>query len=575
VSTDEWIGTTLAGYRIETVIGRGGMGVVYRADHLSLGRKIALKVLAPALAANDSFRRRFVHESRMAASIEHPNIIPIYEAGEAEGLLFLAMRYVEGPDLGKLLIDGPLAPRRTVNLLGQAAAGLDAAHARGLVHRDVKPGNILVAAGLTPGSGEHAYLCDFGLIKPFDTPSDLTFSGQFFGTVPYMPPEQIQGDPLDGRSDVYALGCVAYRCLTGSLPFRRDSDMATVEAHLHEPPPRVTDLRPDLPPALDPVVARAMAKSKHDRYGTCAELVGALRDALAGAPSGGRATRQLTAPLAPAVPPVVPPRAPEPETLAEPTVASAPGGAPMYGPEPAHQAPAGPPVPLPPPVPPAGPPGGYAPAYADPAAPRWETAPPRRQWHRSPAVLLVAVFTAVSLVTWLAVSQLRGGGGGDPPATTVVAAGVDTAKPGSADGKPGATCVNGWTLPRVGSDTRTRPLDALRDHLGVRGLFTLIEMRTFTGSNGARTWYVKTAKLAGRPFEGRFLVRAPANGAAEVVAVAPSSTKGLASPDWRSFTGGGKAVEYPDLPGSWSGTPGDFVARGGLPADVRGCLGGS
>jgi serine/threonine-protein kinase len=580
VTSDQWIGTTLAGYRIEAVIGRGGMGVVYRADHLSLGRKIALKVLAPAMAANDSFRRRFMHESRMAASIEHPNIIPIYEAGEVDDQLFLAMRYVEGPDLGRLLADGPLAPNRVVHILGQVADGLDAAHARGLVHRDVKPGNILVSAGLTPGAGEHVYLCDFGLVKPFETPSDLTFSGQFFGTVPYMAPEQIQGEQLDGRSDVYALGCVAYRCLTGQLPFPRESDMATVEAHMHEPPPRVTDLRPDLPPALDAIVARAMAKTKEERQPSCADLTVAMRAVLAGVETT-HATRRMTTPLAPPQP------APEPATaLAPPEAAYAPvpagsadGYAPGYGP-------------------PAGPPGyeaGSAPAYEPAYEPAYGAdaygagggaggpAAQRRSgawWQRSPVAVIGAVFLAVAVLSYLGVTALRSASGNDrKPTATTVAAGIDTSQPGATEaGQKAASCVGGWTAPQTGEAKRTEPLNGMRAVLGKQGLFTLDPrdpMRYFRGGDGVERWYVKTVALQGdQSFAARWLVAKSQSGVA-VTALAKPDTHGLKAPDWRSFAPGPQRSSYPGLPGTWTGSPVDFVATAGLPADVRGCLAGS
>jgi serine/threonine-protein kinase len=285
--TDPRIGTRLLGYRIEELLGRGGMGVVYRAEHLGLGRKVALKLLSPELAGDEGYRRRFVRESRLAAGIEHPNILPIYEAGEAEGLLYIAMRHVQGSDLDELLErEGRLQPRRALGLLAQVADALDAAHRSGLVHRDVKPANILVAAGPGPGSTEHCYLCDFGLLKHFDSSDDLTRTGQFVGTLPYVAPEQIEGRTLDGRVDVYALGCVLFQTLTGALPFDRQSDVAVVYAHLRDPPPSATRLRPELPAGLDGLFARALAKAPGERFATATELVSAaqavLRPHLAG-----------------------------------------------------------------------------------------------------------------------------------------------------------------------------------------------------------------------------------------------------------------------------------------------------
>ena len=250
----------IAGYRIEARLGRGGMGEVYRAVQLSLDRRVALKVLPPKLADDDVFRRRFLRESRIAASIDHPSIIPIYETGEDGGLLYIAMRYVDGMDLSTLLRrEGRLAPDRALAIMAQVASALDAAHARGLVHRDVKPGNILLAAG-PAGSDGHCYLCDFGLIKEVDVQqarSALTATGQFVGTIPYVAPEQIEGGDIDGRADVYSLGCVLFHCLTGSPPFERMNDIEVVFAHLREPPPAVSSRAPGLPPALDPIVAPA------------------------------------------------------------------------------------------------------------------------------------------------------------------------------------------------------------------------------------------------------------------------------------------------------------------------------
>ncbi|HET7677315.1 MAG TPA: serine/threonine-protein kinase, partial [Candidatus Limnocylindrales bacterium] len=214
---DARVGTELGSYRIEEVLGRGGMGVVYRAEHLGLKRKVALKLLAPELADEEGFRARFLRESQMAASIDHPNIIPIYEAGEVEGEFFLAMRYVPGSDLASKLKVGPLEPSEAARLLGQVASALDAAHAEGLVHRDVKPGNILIASGRGEEAGDHVYLTDFGLTKRRDSRSGLTQAGSFLGSLDYIAPEQIEGREVDGRADLYALGCMAYHCLTGEI----------------------------------------------------------------------------------------------------------------------------------------------------------------------------------------------------------------------------------------------------------------------------------------------------------------------------------------------------------------------
>jgi YVTN family beta-propeller protein len=272
------VGTEIAGYRIEVLAGRGGMSVVYRAEHLRLGRKVALKLLAPELATNEGFRDRFIRESRLAASIDHPNIIPIYDADEVDGLLYIAMRYVEGTDLkGLLRRTGPLDAARAVNIVSQAARALDAAHVRGLIHRDVKPANILIVPAEDEDSSDHVYLSDFGLVKRVEAESRITGTGQFVGTVEYVAPEQIEGKPVDGTADVYSLGCVLYECLTGKAPFERDSEVAVMWAHVKEEPPKVTPDRSDLPPAVDDIVAKAMAKGVGDRYPTCGNLGADLR----------------------------------------------------------------------------------------------------------------------------------------------------------------------------------------------------------------------------------------------------------------------------------------------------------
>jgi serine/threonine protein kinase len=279
-------GSVIAGYRIDSLIGRGGMAVVYRAEDLRLGRKVALKLLSPRLADNEQFRQRFIRESRLAASLDHPNIVPIYEAGEADGQLYIAMRYVDGPDLKGLLADqdGRLPLDWTLRLFDQIGDALDSAHRAGLVHRDVKPANILVAEGQErPGDarGYHVYLTDFGLTKrTSELSSGLTGTGHFLGTVDYVSPEQIQGKPVGPESDMYALGCVLYESLTGRPPFRRDDDAALLWAHLTEMPAPISGIRPEVPAAVDAVVARAMAKHPADRYASCEELVFELESAL-------------------------------------------------------------------------------------------------------------------------------------------------------------------------------------------------------------------------------------------------------------------------------------------------------
>jgi serine/threonine-protein kinase len=272
-------GTEFAGYRIEAVLGRGGMSVVYLAEHLALGRKVALKLLAPQLADDDRFRERFVRESRIAAGMEHPNIVPIYEAGEAEGFLFIAMRYVPGTDLGRLIRrEGTLDPGRALWIVRETASALDAAHGRGLVHRDVKPGNILVVPGEGSEGRDLVYLSDFGLTKRLEGGTGgLTQTGQFVGTVDYVAPEQIEGKRIDARADVYALACVLFECLTGRVPYERDTQVAALYAHLGEQPPRLTASRPDLPATIDPIIAKGLSKTADGRYATCGEFATAVR----------------------------------------------------------------------------------------------------------------------------------------------------------------------------------------------------------------------------------------------------------------------------------------------------------
>ena len=279
VSDTPTTGTDLAGYRIGAVLGRGGMGVVYLAEDLGLGRKVATKLLAPHLAGDAAFRERYLRESQLAASLDHPNIVPVYEAGEADGRLFIAMRYVQGPSLAQRLAEGPLDPRETVALLAQVASALDAAHARGLVHRDVKPSNILIAPAEAPDGSDHAYLADFGLARRLDESATVSGSSRSLGTVAYVAPEGIADGPIDGRADVYSLGCVLFECLAGEPPFRGRS-ASVLFAHLRDEPPSLVERRPELPRAIDPVVRTALAKSPEDRYETCRDLVSAARDAL-------------------------------------------------------------------------------------------------------------------------------------------------------------------------------------------------------------------------------------------------------------------------------------------------------
>jgi WD40 repeat protein len=272
-------GTLVAGYRVEESLGAGGMAVVYRARDERLGRMVALKVLGPALAADEEFRRRFIAESRAAAAVDHPNIVPVYEAGRAGDALFIAMRLVTGGDLRQVLDrEGPLPPARAAQFLSPVASALDAAHRAGLVHRDVKPANILVDR--QPDRPEHVYLSDFGISQGTGSAAGLTGSAQYLGTPEYTSPEQVKGRPVDGRADQYALACIAWHLLTGTVPFRRDLGMAVLFAHLYEPLPPLDALQ-QLPAAAGKVLARALAKDPGERYPSCGEFADALRDALA------------------------------------------------------------------------------------------------------------------------------------------------------------------------------------------------------------------------------------------------------------------------------------------------------
>ena len=279
------LGDTFAGYEIEELLGRGGMSEVVRARNPKLGNVVALKLLAPELAEDDVFRERFVRESRIAASLDHPNALPIHDAGEADGVPYIAMRFVDGPNLGQLLRRSELPVEHAVSIVAQVAGALDAAHERGLIHRDVKPANILIDRYFGADAAPHVYLADFGVAKHTLSRSGLTSTGEFVGTIDYVAPEQIEGKPVDSRTDVYSLGCVLYECLTGKKPFDRDSNVAVMYAHLLEPPPVPSEARTGLPPELDAVVAKALAKSPDERYATCGELAAAARAALAGAPA--------------------------------------------------------------------------------------------------------------------------------------------------------------------------------------------------------------------------------------------------------------------------------------------------
>ena len=446
------VGSTFGDHRIEDVIGRGGMGVVYRAHQERLSRTVALKVIAPEFSHDADFRSRFERESRTTASIDNPHVIPLFEAGEEDGLLYISMRYVRGPDLGQLIVsEGRLDPRQAIRILDQLADALDTAHSEGLVHRDIKPGNILIEQR---PRGEHTYLTDFGLTKHTGSQSGLTKTGMMVGTLDYMAPEQFEGRRLDARADIYALGCVLYEMLTGQVPYPRDSEPAKMYAHMNLDPPAVGASAADLPAEIDEVLQRAMAKKPDDRYLSVGDLAEAARSAIEGrglertersvgtgaaavpgtapaAPDEVRADpgqqgapaeiqaqpagAQAAAPAPPTHPPTggASPPAPPPETH----IGEAAGRPPTIATPPPPLAP--PPPGFPPPgAPPPGPPA-YGPPPREPSqGPPYASAPPSSSTNSKRLPLILAGAGALALVVIVAALALTGviGGGGEPDA---------------------------------------------------------------------------------------------------------------------------------------------------------------
>ncbi len=298
MDADPIIGTNVAGYAIESVLGHGAMGVVYVARQDSPARRVALKLIAPAFAGDEVFRRRFLREATAAAAIEHPHILPVYAAGESNGILFMAMRLVDGQDLGQILRgSNELSLERVARIIRQIGEALDAAHARGLVHRDVKPGNVLVTSQPDGEDADFCYLTDFGVSTwTASSAATITMTGQMVGTASYVAPEQIDGGTVDGRADLYSLGCVLYECLTGRPPFSGRQAAAILYAHLHEEPPPPSSIRPDLPAGVDDVTTRALRKAPGERYASCRELTHDLDGALAGTNSARAKVPLATAP---------------------------------------------------------------------------------------------------------------------------------------------------------------------------------------------------------------------------------------------------------------------------------------
>jgi serine/threonine protein kinase len=304
VDPDRIVGTDVAGYTVESVLGSGAMGVVYVARQRSPERRVALKLITPAFANDEVFRRRFLREATAAAAIEHPHILPVYAAGESNGTLFMAMRLIDGRDLREILRGSPELPlERVERIVGQVGGALDAAHGRGLVHRDVKPGNVLVTEQPDAEDADFCYLMDFGVSTwTASSAATITATGQMVGTANYMAPEQIEGGGVDGRTDLYSLGCVLYECLTGSAPFGGRSAPAILYGHLHERAPAPSSLRPELPSGVDAVIDRALRKAPEERYPSCRELSRDLRAALAGSAATMPA---LTTPVRPSGSPQV------------------------------------------------------------------------------------------------------------------------------------------------------------------------------------------------------------------------------------------------------------------------------
>jgi DNA-binding beta-propeller fold protein YncE len=468
------VGSQIAGYRLEEQIGRGGMAVVFRAYDARLDRHVALKILAPGLALDDVFRQRFIRESRAAAAVDHPNIIPVFDAGEASGALFIAMRFVHGRDVRTLLQRvGPLPPARASDIITQVSSALDAAHARGLVHRDVKPANMLLDEDPGGDRQDHVYLSDFGLTKHSLSETGITSQGQVLGTLDYIAPEQIEGRAVDGRTDLYSLGCAAFELLSGAPPFKRGGGMAVVWAQLSEPPPPVTVRRPELPSAVDDVLAQAMAKSQDSRYRRCGEFAGALREALGlgsgrsgerpvpgpatevavlreGIPSGpadstpwvGEAAPQAVGEAAPARGVISIGADASPSDAARdvpPAASGAPAGSYLAGPYAGRSYEAGlyagRPHEAEPPTEAVRPttPGLTEPGVlqTDPRGYRPGGGPPRGPWWRSRAALSAAAAVVVLGIVGGALALARGGGGGSAPRSTLPA-GLRVPAPGTA-----------------------------------------------------------------------------------------------------------------------------------------------
>jgi Protein kinase domain len=457
------------------------MGVVFRATQLALQRPVALKAIAPELAADEDYRERFQRESHLAASIEHPNVIPVYEAGELDGTLYLIMRWVEGTDLKTLLTDsGPVPPARAITLLRPVASALAAAHRRGLVHRDIKPANVMIARG-DEENEDHIYLTDFGIARRTDGES-LTRTGVFVGTIDYSAPERIEGRRGEAPSDIYSLGCMLFETLTGHVPFDRPTNISKIFAHIHDPIPSARDEVDAVPARLDAIIAEAMAKRPEDRFRSAGELTVAL----------GKALQELETAEPPAAATALTPSATNPATAAtEPAAAATQLTPPVTEPT----------------------------APSRPRTTRVDDAPhaaPRRR--RSPILWLAPI--AVLAAAGALIAALSGTGGHS--GTTGAAAPIKIQGSGLVQGRtvglgsrPGSISIgphNVWiSLPELGEIVRLNPITGLRRSIaaaggpsaiavGFRAVWVAepasLSLAQFNGDSGAQ---VAVARLPGSP----------------------------------------------------------------------------